>query len=225
MSFYTSLVRGRSALTTTSSSHRYYVRFSGSDEFLGSIESGKMRRGCYNDARSRRENARMGSKGKGGRPRSVHSRAHIIYNVEGMQNSAARPWRTPGSSEKSSPSSRRIRRARSSSFPPPASAIEDDHKLTDLLYLCHAHKKYGVSCDPAFDMIAATAIGEILRASLGFHRVDIDSELCRAARARYEAGISKDELVSRGEYFSAQLMADYLGYDFLDAAPWLHFSL
>ena len=32
--------------------------------------------------------------------------------------------------------------------------FKDDHKLTDLLYLCHAHKKYGVSCDPVFDMIA-----------------------------------------------------------------------
>lgn len=29
-------------------------------------------------------------------------------------------------------------------------------------------------------------------------------------------GISQDELVSRGEYFAARLMADYLGYDFLD---------
>ena len=24
---------------------------------------------------------------------------------------------------------------------------KDDHKVTDLLYLCHAHLKYGVSCD------------------------------------------------------------------------------
>ena len=31
----------------------------------------------------------------------------------------------------------------------------DDHKLTDLLYLCYAHTKYGVSCDPVFDMITS----------------------------------------------------------------------
>ena len=30
-----------------------------------------------------------------------------------------------------------------------------DHKLTDLLYLCHAHTKYGVACDPIFDMITS----------------------------------------------------------------------
>ena len=29
----------------------------------------------------------------------------------------------------------------------------DDHKLTDLLYLCYAHLQYGVSCDAVFDMI------------------------------------------------------------------------
>ena len=39
-----------------------------------------------------------------------------------------------------------------------------------------------------------------------------------------DAGISQDELVSRGEYFSAKLMADYLGFDFLDAKLWLKFK-
>lgn len=98
--------------------------------------------------------------------------------------------------------------------------FKDDHKLTDLLYLCHAHKKYGVSCDPVFDMIAGR-YREIC-AELGL-KVDIDSQLS-ALRGEIEAGISKDKLVSRGEYFSAMLMADYLGYDFLDAEDWLHFS-
>ena len=31
--------------------------------------------------------------------------------------------------------------------------------------------------------------------------------------------------MSRGEYFAAQLMADYLGYDFLDSELWLKFNL
>ena len=33
-----------------------------------------------------------------------------------------------------------------------------DHKLTDLLYLCHAHTKYGVACDPIYDMITSRYI-------------------------------------------------------------------
>ena len=96
----------------------------------------------------------------------------------------------------------------------------DDHKLTDLLYLCHAHKKYGVSCDPVFDMIAGRYREICAELEL---KVDIDAQLS-ALREEIEAGISKDKLVSRGEYFSALLMADHLGYDFLDAEAWLHFS-
>ena len=30
----------------------------------------------------------------------------------------------------------------------------NDHKLTDLLYLCYAHVQYGVDCSNIFDMIA-----------------------------------------------------------------------
>lgn len=97
---------------------------------------------------------------------------------------------------------------------------KEDHKLTDLLYLCHAHIKYGVECDGVFGMIA-DRYREICRElNLG---VDIESEL-RALRAELDSGISKDKLVSRGEYFSAKLMADFLGYDFLDAESWLKFN-
>ena len=31
---------------------------------------------------------------------------------------------------------------------------KDDHKITDLLYLCHAHTQYGVDCNPIFERIA-----------------------------------------------------------------------
>lgn len=97
---------------------------------------------------------------------------------------------------------------------------KEDHKLTDLLYLCHAHIKYGVECDGVFGMIA-DRYREICRElNLG---VDIESEL-GALRAELDSGISKDKLVSRGEYFSAKLMADFLGYDFLDAESWLKFN-
>ena len=30
-----------------------------------------------------------------------------------------------------------------------------DHKLTDLLYLCYSHVKYGVDCSPIFEMITS----------------------------------------------------------------------
>ena len=50
----------------------------------------------------------------------------------------------------------------------------DDHKLTDLLYLCYAHLQYGVSCDAIFQMIADRYIA--IRDECGLN-VDIEAEL------------------------------------------------
>ena len=33
--------------------------------------------------------------------------------------------------------------------------FKNDHKITDLLYLCHAHSQYGVDCSQIFDMISS----------------------------------------------------------------------
>ena len=33
-----------------------------------------------------------------------------------------------------------------------------DHKLTDLLYLCYSHTKYGVPCDLIFDMVVSQQV-------------------------------------------------------------------
>ena len=99
--------------------------------------------------------------------------------------------------------------------------FSDDHKLTDLLYLCHAHLKYGVSCDNVFDMIRSRYME--IRDDLGL-QTDLETEL-DALRRKMDEGASRGGLVSRGEYFAAQLMADYLGYDFLDSELWLKFNL
>ena len=99
--------------------------------------------------------------------------------------------------------------------------FSDDHKLTDLLYLCYAHLKYGVSCDSVFNMIRSRYIE--IRDHLEL-KTNLETEF-DALRRKMDAGISQDELVSRGEYFAAKLMADYLGYDFLDSELWLKFNL
>ena len=46
-----------------------------------------------------------------------------------------------------------------------------DHKLTDLLYLCYSHVKYGVDCSLIFDMIKSRYLG--IQNALG---LDIDLE-------------------------------------------------
>ena len=88
-----------------------------------------------------------------------------------------------------------------------------DHKITDLMYLMHAHLTYGVGVDELFAEIEAKhrAIHRDLNLSL-----DLDG-LLRDIRNSFSKTLEVDELVSRGEYLSAAMMADYLGYTFIDA--------
>ena len=97
-----------------------------------------------------------------------------------------------------------------------------DFKLTDLLYLCHAHVQYGVDCTNIFELIASRYLE--IRDELGL-TLNLEEELM-ALKKRIDAkAISQEELVSRGEYFSAKLMAAYLGFQFVDAADWIKFKL
>ncbi len=97
-----------------------------------------------------------------------------------------------------------------------------DHKLTDLLYLCYAHIQYGVDCSTIFDAIANRYID--IRDDLGLSLpIEVDLELLKHRIDAKE--ISQEELVSRGEYLSAKLMADYLGFQFIDAADWVKFNM
>ena len=97
-----------------------------------------------------------------------------------------------------------------------------DHKLTDLLYLCYAHIQYGVDCSTIFDAIANRYID--IRDELGLALpIEVDLELLKHRIDAKE--ISQEELVSRGEYLSAKLMAAYLGFQFVDAADWVKFNM
>ena len=97
-----------------------------------------------------------------------------------------------------------------------------DHKITDLLYLCHAHTQYGVECDQVFEMITSRYIE--IRDELKLN-VDLETEFAALKRRLDSRSVSADELASRGEYFSAKLMAAFLGFQFIDAADWIKFNV
>jgi len=99
---------------------------------------------------------------------------------------------------------------------------KNDHKITDLLYLCHAHTQYGVDCTAVFEMITSRYLD--IRNELNIS-LDLESEFA-ALKQRLDAkAVTQDELASRGEYFSAKLMAAYLGFRFIDAVEWIKFNL
>ena len=95
-----------------------------------------------------------------------------------------------------------------------------DHKITDLLYLCYAHTQYGVDCSGVFEMIASRYLQ--IRDDLKIE-LDLESEFAELKERIDAKTVTQDELASRGEYFSAKLMAAYLGFQFIDAADWVKF--
>ena len=99
---------------------------------------------------------------------------------------------------------------------------KDDHKITDLLYLTYAHTQYGVACDPIFDQIVSRYLE--IRDELGIE-MDLEKEFAALKKRLDNKAVSQDELASRGEYFSAKLMAAFLGFRFVDAADWIKFKM
>ena len=95
-----------------------------------------------------------------------------------------------------------------------------DNKITDLLYLTYAHINYGVSHEDIFSMIEERYYA--IRDELGL-KFDLESEFAKL-RAELNRDISVDYLVSRGEYLTARLMSEYLGYAFVDASECVFFA-
>ena len=72
---------------------------------------------------------------------------------------------------------------------------KDDHKVTDLLYLCYAHLQYGVSCDGIYQMICDRYLS--IRDELGL-RTDLEGEFA-ALRRKMDQGARLARRIFRGE--------------------------
>ena len=102
----------------------------------------------------------------------------------------------------------------------PGRRTSDDNKVTDLLYLVKAHIKYDVSYDSIFEMIEQRYMD--IRSECGLS-LDLDQEF-EIIRSKLDKNISMDYLASRGEFLNAKLMAEYLGYQFVDSADLISFK-
>lgn len=95
----------------------------------------------------------------------------------------------------------------------PGKRYPSDSKITDLLYLLDAHRQYHVDASNVYKLIRERFVE--IKESLGLKQ-NIEKEL----DAFYGAlsTMNQNEIVSRGEYFCAKLMAEYLGFPFVDAS-------
>lgn len=96
----------------------------------------------------------------------------------------------------------------------------DDTKITDLLYILHAHLKYSVPYTDIWNMLYTRYIEVKNELNIDY---DIESDL-EDLKSKLNKNINEDYLVSRGEYLTAKLMANYLGYTFVDAKDIISFS-
>ena len=96
----------------------------------------------------------------------------------------------------------------------------DDHKVTDLLYLCLAHKQYGMSYDDILKEIEDKHQRIIKELKLDY---DIKKDIVRI-RQLLDKKANSDEIIAYGEYLSARLMALYLKADFVDARDVICFN-
>ena len=95
-----------------------------------------------------------------------------------------------------------------------------DSKITDLLYLCHAHVETGISLDDVFNHIKERYCNIVKDLSLDF---DIEKHL-NVVKKDLEDGASKDYAASRGEYLNGLILANYLGFEFVDAKDVIVFN-
>ena len=90
---------------------------------------------------------------------------------------------------------------------------KEDYKVTDLLYITHTHVKYKVSVDDIFSLIEKKYYS--IKETLGL-KVDLDKEF-KKIKDDIAVDNDTDYLVSRGEYLTAIMLAEYLDADFVDA--------
>ena len=88
-----------------------------------------------------------------------------------------------------------------------------DNKITDLLLLVNAHIQYGVDCTQLIFDIEARFVEIAEDLGLTF---DVKGEFAKLVETISQK--TPEYVVSRGEWFTARLMAEYLGMPFVDAA-------
>ncbi|MEY8382466.1 aspartate kinase [Christensenellaceae bacterium 44-20] len=102
----------------------------------------------------------------------------------------------------------------------PGKRTPDDEKVTDLLYLLQRSAEYGHDYEMVYNKIR-TRFTEI-RDGLGLN-IKIE-EYLKEILEKILAGADADYAASRGEFLNGLLLADLLGYEFIDAAEVIFFD-
>lgn len=102
----------------------------------------------------------------------------------------------------------------------PGKRYKDDIKVTDMLYNCYSLAAEGEDFEKEFEQIKKrfTDIIDELKLDL-----DLSKEFEKIHTA-FMSSAGSDYAASRGEYLSGMILANYLGYDFVDASKCVRFN-
>ena len=102
----------------------------------------------------------------------------------------------------------------------PGKRFSGDTKVTDMLYTCYAAAEQGEDFSEKLAKIQGR-YQEIIE-GLGLS-LSLDAQFKEIA-AQFAAKAGKEYAASRGEYLNGIIMAEYLGYEFIDAAEVIRFT-
>lgn len=95
----------------------------------------------------------------------------------------------------------------------PGKRSGDDHKITDLLYMCYQLASHGINFDEVYSIISKRY--EDICSDL---ELDLDiKEILTDIKYKIQEGATRDYTASRGEYLNALILSEYLGFEFVDA--------
>ena len=109
----------------------------------------------------------------------------------------------------------------------PGKRHSKDYKITDLLYICNAHREHGIPFNDVFKIISERyleIVEQLSKKHSQMATLDIISYLKEIKSKIYE-GASADYAASRGEYLNGIILSTLLGYEFIDATEIICFDL
>jgi len=102
----------------------------------------------------------------------------------------------------------------------PGKRTSADRKITDLLYLCHTHVSQNVPFEEVYGIISERYLEIVrdlnLKLDLRPHLAEIKKKVSEGATADYTA--------SRGEFLNGLVVAELLGYEFVDPCDIIFFD-
>ncbi|MCQ2602929.1 MAG: aspartate kinase, partial [Clostridia bacterium] len=102
----------------------------------------------------------------------------------------------------------------------PGKRDKADVKVTDALYACYNEAKEEGNCDKTFEVVKKRFLD--IEKELGID-IGIEKEL-EQVKEYIENSVTSDYAASRGEYFSAKILAAKMGFEFVDAEQCIKFN-